>query len=319
MSVESIPFLALVFSLPARNATERMRAWRALKAMGGVVLRDGVYLLPAKTAQNERLFSVANDIQTSGGMAEVVGILPHSPNQLEAFRTLFDRSGEYVLLQTDMAQLDPERADLTALKRTLRGMRRRFSEIAAIDFFPGQLQEITAACLTTLETVLANRLNPDEPTSDNRVIAPLDLKNYQSKVWVTRADLWIDRLASAWLIQRFIDPDARFLWLSSSDMPPTGAIGFDFDGAQFTHVGSYVTFETLLASFGLEKNTALLHLGRMIHALDVGGHSLEAAGFSALVSGMKIRIQDDDVLFSTVQKILDDYFIYFYSQENSDG
>ncbi|MBF0136994.1 MAG: chromate resistance protein [Magnetococcales bacterium] len=135
-------------------------------------------------------------------------------------------------------------------------------------------------------------------------------------MWTTRRNLGVDRLASAWLIRRFIDPEARFVWFSPQEGKPPDAIGFDFDGARFTHVGARVTFETLLASFGLEKNPALRPLARMVHDLDVGeGSAEEAAGFLALFRGMKTRLNDDDAFLEEGCRILDDYHLSFSEQE----
>jgi hypothetical protein len=90
-------------------------------------------------------------------------------------------------------------------------------------------------------------------------------------VWGTRQHLWVDRVASAWLITRFIDNEATFVWLAKPSDLPRGAVGFDFDGAEFTHVSELVTFEVLLASFGLDGDEALQRIGTMVHGLDVGG------------------------------------------------
>jgi hypothetical protein len=125
----------------------------------------------------------------------------------------------------------------------------------------------------------------------------------------------VDRLASAWLIRRFIDPQARFLWLGNSADCPDGALGFDFDGAAFTHVhthvGERVTFETLLASFGLEADAALARIGAIVHSLDVGGSAPEAAGLEALLKGLKARITDDDSLLAEGGRLLDDLYAAF--------
>ena len=103
-------------------------------------------------------------------------------------------------------------------------------------------------------------------------------------------------MASAWLIRRFIDPEARFLWLKSAADCPKKAVGFDFDGATFSHVGSRVTFENLLVAFSLET-PALLRLGVVVHGLDAGGvQPPEAAGVERVLAGMRDAITNDDQL-----------------------
>jgi hypothetical protein len=140
----------------------------------------------------------------------------------------------------------------------------------------------------------------------------LDAADYQGRLWATRKCLWVDRVASAWLIRRFIDPKARFQWLAKPADCPKKALGFDFDGAAFTHVGDRVTFETLLASFGLEEDAALMRLGAMVHSLDVGGEPVaEAKGFEAMLAGARERLTDDDALLAEISSVLDSFYAHF--------
>jgi hypothetical protein len=131
-------------------------------------------------------------------------------------------------------------------------------------------------------------------------------------LWATRRHLWIDRVASAWLIQRFIDKKARFLWLASPVDCPADALGFDFDGAAFTHIGERVTFEVLLASFGLERDAGLAGIAAIVHALDLGGEQVpEAIGFEAIMTGMRQRLPDDDDLLAEMGSVFDALHAHF--------
>jgi hypothetical protein len=146
----------------------------------------------------------------------------------------------------------------------------------------------------------------------HRRIKRLHREDYQGRVWATRRRPWIDRLASAWLIGRFIDPGARFVWLDTAADCPTDALGFDFDGAPFTHVGAKVTFEMVLTSFGLTDDPALSRLGGVVHYLDVGGIPVpEAAGLEMLIRGMHQRLTNDDALLSEVRKVFDSFYLAF--------
>ncbi|MCI0433317.1 MAG: chromate resistance protein, partial [Gemmatimonadetes bacterium] len=159
------------------------------------------------------------------------------------------------------------------------------------------------------DTVVA----PDEPHAADRAIRRLHRKDFQGRTWATRRHLWVDRAASAWLIRRFIDPKARFLWLAKPAACPKTALGFDFDGATFTHVGERVTFEVLLASFGLD-DPALARLGELVHTLDVGGVPVpEASGFEALMTGARQGAADDDALLEVMSHTLDSLYA-FYSE-----
>jgi hypothetical protein len=143
-------------------------------------------------------------------------------------------------------------------------------------------------------------------------IKRLHVEDYQSRVWATRQRPWIDRLASAWLIRRFIDPNAGFLWLATPADCPEHALGFDFDGAAFTHVGAKVTFEVLTASFGLTEDAGLIRLGALVHYLDVGGIPIpEASGLETLMQGLSQRFGDDDALVSEAGKIFDALYLAF--------
>jgi hypothetical protein len=121
--------------------------------------------------------------------------------------------------------------------------------------------------------------------------------------------LWIDRAASAWLIRRFIDPKAKFLWLKRVKDCPKSVVGFDFDGAEFTHVDSKVTFEVLLSSFNLEHDAGLARLGALVHHLDVGGIPIaEAPGFATIMAGARSLQQDDDALLKAMTPVLDSLY-----------
>ncbi len=250
----------LVLSLPTENATARMRAWRALKAAGAAVLRDGVYLMPAGEPHAGTLQAVADDVRANGGEAQVFEAAPATAAD---YAPLFDRGADFGALLSEIGNCRAAGAGDTTQQviKQARKLRKAFEQLAAIDFFPGEAQLQTAAALSSLEADAARAAAPDEPHPSARTIERLDAAAYRGRVWATRRRPWVDRLASAWLIRRFIDPQARFVWLKSPADAPKRALGFDFDGATFTHVGARVTFETLLASFGLET-TGLVAPGR---------------------------------------------------------
>jgi hypothetical protein len=297
-------WLTLIISLPTENATVRMRAWRALKASGAAVLRDGVYLMPQRETCRTVLEGLAVDVREGGGTALVMRV--EEPGDAN-FVSLFDRSADYAALLSDVTQArDALSADTVqdTLKQARR-LRKAFGGLVEIDFFPGESQRQTGAALRELEVACARTLAPDEPHSVDGVIARLQVADYQGRIWATRKRLWVDRLASAWLIRRFIDPHARFLWIASPGDCPANALGFDFDGATFSHIGSRVTFEVLIASFALEQ-PALARLGLLVHYLDVGGiQPPEAAGVESVLAGLREGITDDDQLLAAAHPVFD--------------
>jgi hypothetical protein len=126
----------------------------------------------------------------------------------------------------------------------------------------------------------------------------------------------VDRVASAWLVRRFVDGDAQFLWLASPDDCPADAVGFDFDGATFSHINNRVTFEVLAASFGIEEEPGMGGLSSMVHSLDVGGVTVpEAAGFEAVMTGATQRGLSDDELLGEMSRMLDSLLAHFAAQE----
>lgn len=308
-------WLLLILSLPTQNATARMRCWRALKGCGAAVLRDGVYLLPASPGQETLLADVADDLRRNEGTAHL--LKTEAPT--EDFAALFDRSADFGEL---LAEIRGARALLTESQaaeamRQARKLRKSLEQLVAIDFFAGESQRQAQQALGDFEERAGRLLSPDEPSAAEQVIARLDAKDYQGRVWATRARPWVDRLACAWLIRRFIDPQARFLWLKSPADCPKKALGFDFDGASFTHVGARVSFETLLASFGLET-PALLRLGVLVHSLDVGGVlPPEAAGVERVLAGMREAITDDDQLLLVSAGVFEGLLTAFQSPEET--
>lgn len=304
----------LVLTLPTENATARMRFWRALKAKGCAVLRDGIYLLPYTEEREEMLRELATAIAESGGTAHLLRAPSRDATQEAEFGALFDRSDDYASFIRALADArktisGQSAADLTRLSRRLR---KDYETIVAIDYFPDDAGTRAEVAWQDFVALVDTVLSPGEPHPAERAIRLLPRGEYQGRTWATRQRLWVDRVASAWLIRRFIDPQARFIWLASPDACPADALGFDFDGAAFTHVGDRVTFEVLVTSFGLDKDLALLRLGEMVHALDVGGAPVpEAIGFEAVMAGARERAPDDDHLLDDMSRVLDSIYAHF--------
>lgn len=306
-------WLLLIITLPTQNATARMRAWRTLKASGAAVLRDGVYLLPHTAAHNELFNKVEQDVSDAEGTAYCLQVVDDYP-----FAELFNRDEDYQQLAQALLQLDHNLA-ISEQNRQARKYRQAFNALVAIDFFPGEAQRQTLAMLDALDQRINARLAPDEPGSQPGTIPLLDVAQFQAQTWATRKRPWVDRLASAWLIRRFIDPQATFIWLDTPADCPADALGFDFDGARFTHVetptGTLVSFETLAHSFNLSKDLSIKQLSNIVHVLDVGGLAMpEAAGLERLLQGMRNRINDDDTLLAAAEQVFNDLYLAFQQE-----
>ena len=304
--------IGLMLSLPSHTTTPRTKVWRALRAIGAAVLRDGLYVLPASPNAQQKLSALAREIEAAGGTAELLDLAPRDPQQAARFTALFDRSEEFGPLVTGLKELlaDPS-ADRWVLERALRALRRQFDQLVAIDFFPGEAQRQTRQLLEDAEHMARARLAPDEPRGVERVIPLLARSDYQGRLWATRARPWVDRLASAWLIRRLIDPAAIFMWIKLPGDCPPQALGFDFDGATFTHTSELVTFETLIQSFQL-SGPGLNALASLVHCLDVGGVPVpEAAGVAALLDGLRRSLTNDDALLAAAVSVFDALLLHF--------
>jgi hypothetical protein len=291
-------FAALVLSLPAENKTARMRVWRALRALGCGVLRDGVYLLP-QGAEASVFAGLEAQVKAAGGFAMSVELGLKSAAQLEPVRKLFDRTEEYAALidRIEAAKKNPTEAVLKRLRRSLEDIARR-------DFYPGEAKRQAEDALARLASAL--HASGDEPRGARGKLRRLDPRDYQGRIWTTRKSPWIDRLSSAWLIKRFIDRRARFKWVDKPKGRSKDAVGFDFDGAEFTHVGRRVTFEVLASSFGLEADPALKKLAATILFLDAGGVPVpDAGGLELILKGARDKAKSDDELLAAASTVFD--------------
>jgi hypothetical protein len=296
-----------------------MRIWRALTSAGCGVLRDGVYLLPDSDACNMSLQQQAREVSQAGGSAYVVQLHASDPVQDRQFRTLFDRTEGYAALkiEIDVLMQSLASANVTTSRRTLKRLTREFAAISDTDFFPGPARDQVGILLAKATAELSVITNPDEPQPAKGKIIKLNRDDFQKRTWATRKRMWVDRMASAWLIRRFIDAEAKFKWLDKPQDCPKTALGFDFDGATFTHVGSFVTFEVLLASFNTEPDPALERLATVVHFLDVGGIPVaEAHGLELILKGMRERCADDDALLSEASRIFDDLYLTYINEES---
>jgi hypothetical protein len=306
-------WLLFVANLPGRNQTLRMRVWRSLKSSGAAALRDGVYVLPVSDAARVLFERQSREIQEGGGTAYILELAGEagSSRQGDGLRALFDRTAEYQTLASKLQTLRRELGTLEELdaRRRLSAINREAVTLSAADYFPGDSRAQLEGALADVETALTAQFSPEEPHPARRKIVRLDRRDYRGRTWATRERLWIDRVCSAWLIRRFIDPKAKFLWLKRPKDCPKRAVGFDFDGAEFTHVGSKVTFEVLLASFDLEADAALSRLGALVHYLDVGGIPVrEAPGLAAIVSGARALQPNDDALLRQISPVLESLY-----------
>lgn len=318
MNTNPLQWLLLIISLPSTSATARIRIWRTLKGIGCASLRDGVYLLPYATERWAQFKEIVAETEREGGNAWLLNV-PAQTEDESAYQHLFDRSDDWSQLQHIFAEARKVLNGMAPqdINRQIRKWRRDYEALRAIDYFPNEASAHGEAAWMDLLNIAELMLSPGEPQPALGTIQILDRHAYQNRIWATRRHLWVDRVASAWLIRRFIDQQAKFLWLESPADCPPDALGFDFDGASFTHIEDRVTFEVLLASFGLEQDAALMRLATMVHSLDVGnGFVPEAMGFEAMMTGARQRAPDDDQLLTEMSIVLDSFYTHFSNDKS---
>ena len=304
-------WLILTATLPTSPSGLRVRVWRALKATGAGALREGVYVLPEHATSAQSLWDLERTITEAGAEAHLLVVHARDETQEGAFRALFDRGELYaeMLQSIKEAHGTVKRSTEAQLRKTLRVLEQQLQAIRSSDFFPGRAGQKAADAMAALRRQVELHLSPDEPAPSETVIEPRAIADYQGRTWATRQRPWVDRLGTAWLVQRFIDKEPTFTWLSEPRKCPKSALGYDFDGATFTHVGDKVTFEVVAESFGLLQDPALRRLAGLVHYIDVGGIPVdEAPGFEMLVRGLQVRWSGDNQLLAAAVPLFDSFY-----------
>ncbi len=288
-------WLVLIHQIPPKPGYLRVKIWRRLQRLGAVALKNSVYVLPRNDQALEDFSWIVGELRASGAEGAVLearvleGI---TSSQLEA---LFHaaRDADYSEVAEEARRLlKSRREDPVVLRAELERLHCRFAEVEAIDFFsaPGRL--VTEGLLAEVEL----RMRPD--LEDEEVAAPrLQRKELRDRTWVTRTGVHVDRIASAWLIRRFIDPKARFKFVAAKGYRrEAGELRFDMFDGEFTHEGDRCTFEVLLHRLGLEDR-ALKHIGEIVHDLDFKDAKFErdeASGVGQAVAGICLLQREDE-------------------------
>lgn len=288
-------WLVMVALMPLEDPAARMRVLRSLESLGAAAMREGAYLLPDSPASRRSLEALAGYIVKCAGQAHVLHVAASSAGQEEAFKRLFDRSARYEHLVKAVESLRASfgQADPSAISRELHKQRRELEAIEALDFFPTPARERAERVLAAAEAAVKKLLFGQTA-------------GLLGRTWATRKPLWADRLASAWLVRRFVDPQAKLVWLDESQEPLEGAIGFAFDGAHFANTEVRVAYEEILARLKLGGNAALARIGGLVHYLEMKGDPVaEAAGVQMLLQGALRRARSEDELLAEAEKTFD--------------
>lgn len=305
----SNPWLLLIPQLPAKPAYLRVKVWRRLQAIGAAALKNAVHALPLRDNTRELFEELHREIAENGGEALILEARLAGGMSDAELRGVFDaaRDVDYEELAKDARALGESECVAPA---DIGRLRKRLDEIVAIDFFGAHGHQAAQAAIA--ETERLSQQHPDVSGPGAPELTPTDLK---SRTWVTRRHVHVDRIASAWLIQRFIDPDARFKFVEGRGYAPeVGELRFDMADAEFTHEGDRCTFETLVFRTGLENDPALRALGEIVHDLDIADARFErpeTAGVSALIAGICAGTDDDEERLARGSSALDGFYAHF--------
>jgi hypothetical protein len=311
-------WLLLIHQLPAKPAYSRVKIWRRLKGIGAIAVKNAVHALPMNEDTQEDFEWLLREIVEGGGEAFVCEARLIDGLSDEEIRALFDqaRDADYKdVVEGAVAKLLRPNAKSEAIAE-LRGqvarLRKRLAEIVAIDFFGAVGREAAESSLKSLEA----RLSEDDAVKDKATVdtSASAMGTLRSRTWVTRQGVYVDRIASAWLIRRFIDPDARFKFVAGKGYRPAdGELRFDMFEAEFTHEGDKCTFEVLL-EHGALKDPTVRAIGEIIHDIDLKDDKFgrtEVAGIRTLIEGISVATKDDSERIAHGTEVFNNLYEYF--------
>jgi hypothetical protein len=317
-------WILLIHQLPPRPTNLRVRIWRKLQKLGAVAIKNSVYVLPASEKAHEDFQWLKQEIDAAGGEAAVfrAGAVEGATDKeiIAAFRKA--RTEEFAAIAAELDGLtgvirEQSRSKhlsagrLAAQEAEIDKFHAELERIAANDFFdtPGRADAYEAyeRCRKAIHAAqgpagTANRAPVKRGT--------LNVANYQGRLWVTRRNLHIDRLASAWLIKQFIDKRPRFHFVTEGETVAR-AIPFDTFGSEFTHQGEDCTCETLLRRFGLIEIKGLREIAEIVHDIDLKDdkfHRVEGAGLNAIIEGLSEVLRDDRKLLRQAGILFDSLY-----------
>jgi hypothetical protein len=315
-------WLLLIHLLPPKPTNLRVRIWRKLQKLGAVPIKNSVYLLPFNEKTHEDFQWLKQEIEAAGGEASVfrAGAVEGATDDeiITEFRKA--RDDDYARLTAELdgltgkireqkrgGHLSPGR--LNSHEAELDKLHAELERVVSTDFFSAKGRTVAQAAYERCRKALraSQHLDTTDEKTSAAKDAALERSKYQGRRWVTRRNLHIDRLASAWLIKQFIDKRPRFYFVAE-EQSLEGAIPFDMFGAEFTHHGEDCTFETMIKRFGLKGDAGLREIAEIVHDIDLKDgkfQRLEAAGLNAAVQGLAKSLKDDRQLLQQCSVIFD--------------
>jgi hypothetical protein len=307
----------LIHQIPPKPNYLRVKVGRRLARIGAVPLKNTVYVLPRSESAQEDFQWVLREVIAAGGEATLLDV--HLVDGLSdaEIEALFcnARDAEYVAVADEARAIEvrlgtsvPEDALRRQTETELVRLERRIEEIASIDFFGAAGRESAQGLVAALRACITPQMEPLVVPAQNATVA------YRGRTWVTRVGVHIDRIASAWLIRRLIDPDAIFKFVPAKGyVPELDEVRFDMFEAEFSHEGDMCTFEVLCARFDLEE-PGLRTIAELIHDIDMKDAKfarLETPGLAAQIAGLALLHRDDEKRLVRGSELFDELLTYF--------
>ncbi len=326
-AAEQREWMLLIHQLPPKPTSLRVRTWRKLQRLGAVPVKNSVYVLPYGDKTHEDFQWLKQEIESSGGEATVLragSVEGATDDEIVAtFRRLRDEDYERITAELDGlagavrgqkkgGHLSPGRVG--AHEAELSRLHQELERVIAVDFFGAPKRAAAASALGRCREALRKAQSPDgsSPKGSTTKGGGLDTARYQGRRWVTRKRPHIDRLATAWLVGRFIDKRPRFLFVEDGERVE-GGVHYDMADAEFTHRGEDCTFETVVKEFGLAGDPALREIAEIVHDIDLKDgkfNRLEAAGINLAVRGLGSVVTDDRKLVRQAATVFDGLYEY---------
>ena len=317
-------WLLLVHQLPARPTSLRVRTWRRLQQLGALAVKQAVYVLPDSPTTREDFEWLRSEIEASGGQASVFAADIVDTWSDDALVEEFRRSREeaYADLVREADQLlrrsssDGRKSKSVPSRRTLHHLRERLAAVERIDFFGSAGRDRVLTLVRQIEERARASHGTREADPDSGLRT-----SYRARLWVTRPRPGVDRMASAWLIRRFIDPEARFEFAADRDAAAVDAVPFDMFGVEFTHRGALCTFEMLCDTFHLQE-PALESIAWIVHDLDLKDGQFgmtEAPAIGLVIEGLRLAQPDDHQLLTAGITLFEALYRAFTQATRSSG
>jgi hypothetical protein len=311
---DRVRWLLLIHQLPAKPAYQRVKTWRRLQSLGAVAIKNAVHALPAGEQAQEDFEWLLREIRDGGGEALICEARLVDGLSDEEVQAMFNaaRGADYDALAKEARDL-AEALDRADIRTRLARLKASVGQTVAIDFFGANGRETVDGLIAGLEAQLGEEDAMRRVEADG-VPMVAGLGALTNRVWVTRQGVYVDRIASAWLIRRFIDPDARFRFVRAKGyVPQDGELRFDMFEAEFTHEGDRCTFEVLLTRLDL-NDKALTAIAEIVHDIDLKDTKFgreETGGIAHLITGLCQSSKDDAQRLARGAAVFDDLYEYF--------